>query len=317
MQVDERRTRPSSTGQTGRRWPRRVSTLSQRERWMALSFLLPAVVLVAVLIYLPIGRVIWSSLTAQVPLRPERELIGLDRYGALLGDSAFWAVVRNSLVWTGGVVLLQNAAGLTVALLLDQNLPFRRLTRSVVLVPWVLPGVAAALLWRFMYDPQLGLFNALLTAGGGVERGVPWLADQSTAMAAVVVAAVWKGFPFSMVMYLAALQGVQQDQLEAARVDGAGALARFRYVVVPSIAGLIRLNLLLTTIFTFNYFDMIWVMTRGGPLGATHIFPTYIFRLGFGELQFEVAAAYGVVAALLLAVIGYLYIRALRPGESL
>jgi multiple sugar transport system permease protein len=300
----------------GRRW-QRTSTLSQRERRLALSFLLPAVGLVAVLIYFPIGRVVVNSLTEQVPLTTDREFIGLRRYTELLSDSTFWSVVRNSLVWTAGVVLLQNVLGLAAAGLLNQRLPFQRLTRSIVLIPWVLPGVAAALLWRFMYDPQLGLFNALLRAGGVIESGIPWLANQSTAMGAVVIAAVWKGFPFSMIMYLAALQGVQQDQLEAARVDGAGPWARFRYIIVPSIAGLIRLNLLLTTIFTFNYFDMIWVATRGGPIGATHIFPTYIFRLGFGEFQFEAASTYGVIAALLLAVIGYLYIRALKPSESL
>lgn len=316
MQVDEHPSQPPMTTPPGRRRLRRGS-MARRERWLALSFLLPAVVLVALLIYLPIGRVIFSSVTAQVPLTPEREFIGLERYTDLLTDSRFWSVVRNSLVWTLGVVVLQNLVGLGAALLLDQKLPLQRLTRSIVVVPWVLPGVAAALLWRFMYDPQLGLFNALLQAGGAIERGVPWLAEQSTAMAAVIIAGVWKGFPFSMIMYLAALQGVQQDQIEAARVDGASPLARFRYIILPSIAGLIRLNLLLTTIFTFNYFDMIWVMTRGGPLGATHIFPTYIFRLGFGEFRFEMAAAYGVVAALLLAVIGYLYIRALRPSESL
>lgn len=311
-QDTERAASPSVT--EGRRRGR--LTFSQRERLLAVGFLVPAIVLVGLLIYVPIVRVLVSSMTAPVPLTTEREFIALSRYAELLTSDTFWNVVNNSLTWTIGVVLIQNVLGLSAALLLNLGLPLQRLSRTILLVPWVLPGVAAALLWRFMYDPQLGLFNALLQSAGAIETGIPWLSDSSTAMLAVIVAAVWKGFPFSMVIYLAALQGVQRDHLEAAMVDGAGAWKRFRYVIIPSISGMIRLNLLLTTIFTFNYFDMIWVATRGGPLEATHIFPTYIFQLGFGELRFEDAAAYGVVAALILAVVGYFYLRALRPQES-
>ncbi len=314
MSTIEQATPP--TAQRRRRRRRGLSAYPPRERALAIAFLVPAVVLVAVLIYLPIGRVLISSVTAQVPLTTDREFIGLERYGELATSSTFWGVVRNSVVWTGGVVLLQNIAGLAAALLLNQGLPAQRLSRVVVLIPWVLPGVAAALLWRFIYDPQLGLLNGLLQTAGVIDSGIAWLGSSTTAMGAVIVAAVWKGFPFSMVMYLAALQGVERDQIEAAMVDGAGAWRRFRYVIIPSISGVIRLNLLLTTVFTFNYFDMIWVATRGGPLDATHIFPTYIFRLGFGELKFDEAATYGVVAALILAVAGYLYIRELRPQES-
>lgn len=300
----------------GRRW-RRLLTPAQRERLLAFAFLVPAIALVGLLIYLPIGRVIFTSMMAPVPLTTEREFIGLDRYANVLTSDAFWNVVNNSVTWTLGVVLAQNVLGLGAALLLNAGLPLQRLSRSVLLVPWVLPGVAAALLWRFMYDPQLGLFNALLQSAGAIESGIPWLSGSTTAMLAVIIAAVWKGFPFSMVMYLAALQSVERDHVEAAIMDGAGAWQRFRYVVIPGISGMIRLNLLLTTVFTFNYFDMIWVATGGGPLDATHIFPTYIFQLGFGELRFEDAATYGVVAALILAVVGYFYIRQLRPQESL
>ena len=203
-----------------------------------------------------------------------------------------------------------------VAVLLNQNLPARGLTRTLVLLPWVLPGIVAALLWRFMYDPQLGLINSVLLSLNLVDKGIPWLAQPSTAMLAVVIAAVWKGFPFSTVIYLAALQGVPREPLEAAQIDGAGPWQRFFYVTVPSVAHIIRLNLLLTTIFTFNYFDLIWVTTKGGPLNSTHIFPTIIFQLGFGEFRFGEAATYGVVAVLILAIFAVLYIRELRPGSE-
>ena len=146
--------------------------------------------------------------------------------------------------------------------------------RSLVLLPWVLPGVVAAILWRFMYDPQLGLINSFLISLGLVDQGVAWLADPSMAMAAAIVAAVWKGFPFSTVVYLAALQNVDQEQIEAATIDGAGPVRRLFDVVHPGDArGRSSINMLLTTILTFNYFDMIWVLTRGGPQNATAHLP--------------------------------------------
>jgi multiple sugar transport system permease protein len=134
----------------------------------------------------------------------------------------------------------------------------------------------------------------------GIVGGGGWLADPSTAMAAAIVAAFWKGFPFSAVIFLAALQGVDHEQIESAKIDGAGSLRRLFDVVLPAISPIIRLNILLTSILTFNYFDMIYVLTRGGPLNATAIFPTRIYELGFGEFRFGEAAAYGSVAVLVL-----------------
>lgn len=283
---------------------------------MALVFLVPAVILVGLLMYYPMIRAFVESLYETSFLSPEPEFIGLQNYRDMLRDSGFWQVVRNSLVWTIGVVLFQNVIGMAVAILFNQDLPFRGLSRTLVLLPWVLPGIVAAILWRFMYDPQLGLINSILISLGLVDKSIPWLAQPSTAMLAVTVAAVWKGFPFSTVIYLAALQVVDEEQLEAAQIDGANAVQRFRHVSIPAMARIIFLNLLLTTIFTFNYFDMIWVTTKGGPLNRTHIFPTTIFQIGFGEFRFGEAAAYGVVAVVLLAGLAVLYIRQLRTGDD-
>jgi len=190
--------------------------------------------------------------------------------------------------------------------------------RALVLLPWVLPGVVNAILWRFMYDPQLGLVNALLLGSGLTHDKTAWLAQTDTALWALIVAAIWKGFPFSTVMYLAALQGVVQEQIEAAHIDGANAMQRFRFVTIPSIAGIIRLNMLLTTIWTFNYFDLIWVTTAGGPLKKTHIFPTIIYQTAFRESgNFGKASAYGVIAVLVLSVFAILYLRELRRSKVL
>ena len=261
----------------------------------------PALLIIAVLMYYPmVGTVIESFYSASF-INPRPTFVGLGVYREVFADHAFGQIVINSAVWTVAVVVLQNLLGFAVALLLNQNLPGQALMRSLVLLPWVLPGVVAAILWRFMYDPQLGLINSVLVSVGG--HGLPWLASAATALPAAIVAAVWKGFPFSTVVYLAALQTVDAEQVEAAIIDGAGAVRRLCDVVIPAVREVIAVNLVLTSILTFNYFDMIWVLTRGGPQNATHIFPTKIYELGFGQFRFGSAAAYGVMSILLLGVL--------------
>lgn len=299
-------TAPRRTVRPGRR------RAPQEGQTLALLFTMPAVLLVIGLMYYPMVQTFIESLYTTSFLNPEPEFIGLETYREMFSDDDFWQVVRNSLVWTLGVVLLQNIIGMGVATLVNVSLPTRGIMRALILLPWVLPGIVGAILWRFMYDPQLGLINSLLIGWGITDERIGWLAEPSTAMAAVIVAAVWKGFPFSAIIYLAGLQSVDQEQLEAAQIDGANLWQRFVRVVIPSMSGIIRLNLLLTTIWTFNYFDMIWITTGGGPLDSTHIFPTMIYELGFGQFRFGEASAYGAVAVLVLAVFALLYLNELR-----
>ena len=285
------------------RAPYTPATRRQRRKadaWMAYGFMAPAAILVAALMYWPMIDTFRESLYTTTFINPTPTFVGLETYRQIFGDETFWQVVRNSIVWTAGVVFLQNVGGFLIALLLNERLPFQGALRSLVLLPWVLPGVVAAILWRFMYDPQLGLINSFLIRLGVIHQGMGWLADPSTAMAAVIFAAFWKGFPFSSVVFLAALQNVDQEQVEAATIDGAGKLRRLIDVTLPAIFPVAVVNVLLTTILTFNYFDIIYVLTRGGPLNATAIFPTRIYELGFGEFRFGEAAAYGSLAVLVL-----------------
>lgn len=299
-----------------------IKSFNKRRSWrtngrlLAFLFIAPAVLLVALLMYYPMVQAFIESLYTTAFLSPKPVFIGFENYREMFRDPGFWQILRNSLSWTLFVVLFQNLTGLASAVLLDQNLPGQGLVRALVLLPWVLPGVVTALLWRFMYDPQLGLVNSLLLSGGLVTKSFAWLAQPQTALLAVMVAAVWKGFPFSTVIYLAALQGVDTQQLEAAELDGANVWQRFLHVTIPSMSAIIRLNLLLTTLFTFNYFDLIWVTTRGGPVGSTQIFPTKIFELGFGQFRFGEAAAYGIVSALILSAFAVFYLRELTREEG-
>jgi len=281
--------------------------MRDRSRLLAWVFLAPAVLLVAVLMYYPMIGTAIESLYSTSFINPHPEFVGLALYRQIVGSGDFGTIVWNSCVWTVFVVFFQNLFGFLTALLLNQRLPTSGLMRSLVLLPWILPGVVAAILWRFMYDPQLGLINSFLMRMGLADQGVAWLAQSSTAMAAAIGAAIWKGFPFSTVVYLAALQNVDHEQVEAAIIDGAGRFLRLIHVIVPSMREVIVINLVLTTILTFNYFDMVWVLTRGGPQNATHIFPTKIYELGFGQFRFGEAATYGVFSILVLSVLIALY----------
>jgi multiple sugar transport system permease protein len=286
-----------------------------RDRWLVWLFIAPAAILVGILMYYPMVGTIIESFYSTSFINPNPQFVGLDLYNKIFGQAEFWQIVRNSLLWTVAVVIFQNLLGFLVALLLNQQLPGQGILRSLILLPWVLPGVVAAVLWRFMYDPQLGLINSFLLTLGLANTGIAWLGEPSLAMGSAVIAAVWKGFPFSTVVYLAALQNIDRDQIEAATIDGAGPIARLFDVVLPGMREVVMINVILTTILTFNYFDMIWVLTRGGPGNATHIFPTKIFELGFGQFRFGEAAIYGVFSIFVLVLLIMLYFAVQRTGE--
>jgi multiple sugar transport system permease protein len=285
-------------------------------RWLIWAFLAPTLLLVGGLLYYPMVGTVIESFHDTSFISPEPRFVGWEVYEKVLASRQFPEIVWNSVVWTIGVVVLQNLLGFFVAVLLNQGLPAQGLLRALVLLPFVLPGVVTAILWRFMYDPQLGLINSLLIQFGMIEKSAAWLASPDTAMAAVIFVAVWKGFPFSMLIYLAALQTVDRSQIEAATIDGAGPWRRLVDVTLPAIRPVILVNIVLTLILTFNYFDIVWVMTRGGPQNATHIFPTRIFETGFGQFRFGEAAVYGVFSILILAVLVALYVIVQKTGEG-
>jgi multiple sugar transport system permease protein len=263
----------------------------------------------------PLGLIIWTSFQKSTFINPQPVFIGLNNYAALLRTDLFWQVLGQSVYWTVGTVGGQFLVGLAIALLLNQRFHGRGFLRVLVLVPWVMPGVLTGLLWKFMYDPYFGLVNTV-GQGLGLWSGDPaLLADKTMVMPALIVAAIWKGAPFSILMYLAALQSRPAEQVEAARIDGANPVQVFRYVTLPSISPVIRSTLLLTIIWTFNYFDLIYVTTGGGPVNATQIAPTYIYQLAFKDANYGRASAFGVLSMLALGLFSVLYLRQLRAGN--
>ena len=252
--------------------------------------MLPLVVLVLLLIAYPLGSAVYLSLTEKYVGYPPR-FVGMKNYVELTGDPVFRKVVWNSAVFTVISVAAKLVIGLLMALSLHRALFARRLLRGILLLPWVVPTVITALAWHWMFDALRGFINVSLLSLGLRSEPIAWLAQPATAMMAVIVVNIWRGFPFFGVSLLAGLQAIPRDLYEAAAVDGASAAQRFRHVTLPGLRPVILVTALISTIFTLNDFNIVYVMTRGGPGIATHILATYTYETGFQALRWGRAVA--------------------------
>jgi len=266
--------------------PRRWPFTPFRGAGTAILFLLPLFGLVVSLIIYPFYRAIWLSLTDKLVGYPER-FVGLKNYLYLLQDDTFREVVRNSLIFTIGSVTLKIFSGLAMALVLNGILRWRNLFRGLFLLPWITSTVIIALTWRWMFDsfPGRGFFNSILMDAGLLSRPMAFMASPEGAMLAVIVANWWRGFPFFGISYLAAMQAIPVDLYEAAAVDGASAWRRFWHVTLPGLKHVGIITVLLSFIWTINDFNIIYVMTRGGPGTATQVFATYSYEVAFNQLR--------------------------------
>lgn len=285
---------------------------------MGYIFTGPAVLILGVMLFVPMGYSIALSLFRTTMANSVYTFVGYRGFLDAAWNGDLWRIVINSVAWTVAVVAGQLVVGMAGALLLSDPFPGRWLVRSLVILPWVIPGVVAALMWRLIYDAQLGLLNGFLMRIGLTHlASEDWLGDPRFALWATVLTGIWKGFPFSMVMFLAALQNVPRELYEAAEMDGARQFHKFVYVTVPSIGEVVRTVALLISIWTFNYFEIIWVLTRGGPVGSTHIFPTYIYQVSFRNFDYGEASRFAVIGFLIVSGFSFLYIRRLRKTRQI
>jgi len=257
-----------------------------RDAGTAVLFLLPLFVLVVGLIVYPFGRAIWLSFTDKLVGYPER-FVGLKNYAYLVQDDTFHEVVRNSLLFTVGSVGLKILTGLAMALVLSGVWRGRNLFRGLFLLPWITSTVIIALTWRWMFDafPGRGFFNSVLIDLGLLTRPIAFMASPEGALGAVIVANWWRGFPFFGVSYLAGMQSIPRELYEAASVDGASPWRRFWHITLPGIKHVMIVTALLSFILTINDFNIVYVMTRGGPGTATQIFATYAYEVAFNQLR--------------------------------
>ncbi len=245
----------------------------------------------------------------------EAPFVGWDNYVAVFSDPLFGQAVVNTVLFTAGSIAFQFGIGLALALYFSTSFPGGTLLRSLLLLPWLLPLVVSGAVWRWMLDADSGVLNAAFRALGLSEAGVPWLTDPGWALPAVILVNVWIGIPFNLVILHGGLRAIPVSLYEAAELDGAGPWQRFRAVTWPLLRPVTAVVLMLGLVYTIKVFDVIMVVTGGGPAEATQTLTTWSYRLSFdGEFVFGQGAAVGNLLVLVATVFGLLYLRSVRAS---
>lgn len=274
-------------------WTRR--TLAADQALFGYALLMPAALLMVILVGIPFIRALWLSFHKKLLGAEEAPWIGLQNYGFLLTDTAFWQAVKNTFVFTTGSIGCKLVLGLTIALVLNETLPLRGLWRSIVMLPYAMPTLVSVLVWKWMYNDVAGVLNYLASQASLTDHPILWLGDPNIALPAVIVVNVWRGFPFFVITILAGLQTVPQELYDAAKVDGAGVWARFRQVTVPGILPVVAVTTLFSAILTFNDFSIIWILTQGGPGNATQVLSTLTYKISIPGLELGKGVAVSVL----------------------
>ncbi|RAU33542.1 sugar ABC transporter permease [Pantoea sp. RIT413] len=284
-------------------------SLRQRERRQAWVLLAPMLLVMLLLTAWPLMRTIWLSFTdaALIGSGDAPGWIGVENYLYALSDPDFRLSLWRTLYFTLMSVAFEGVIGVLVALLLNQRFTGRNVLRVLVILPWALPTIVNAMMWRLNFNPDYGSVNALLTQLGILDGYRSWLGSPDSALNAVMFADVWKNYPLVTLLVLAALQSIPDDLFEAARLDGASAWRRFRAITFPAIVGALSVALVLRTIDAFKIFDIIYVMTRGGPVDSTKTLSFYVYQESFSYLRAGSGAAYAILMTLLCAVLIALY----------
>ena len=264
-------------------------------------YTLPSVILIALIMLVPLVVGLSYAFRDITLLDPDSGgFVGLDNFRELWGDSSFWNALRNTVTWTVSSVVLQFGFGLTLALLLGKPFPGRAVIQALVFLPWAVPSFLSGLDWAWLFNPVIGPLPHWFAALGLMAEPENLLSSPNHAIWGPVVANVWWGIPFFAITLLAALQAIPKDLYEAAALDGAGAIARFRCITLPFLAPTIAITVLLRTVWIANFADLIVVMTRGGPADSTQILASYIFTQAFQRLDFGYASAIATVMLVLL-----------------
>ena len=273
------------------------AAIDRAEGWRRRGPLLPALVFTIIVTQIPFILTLYYSLQSWNLVRPgSQEFVWFANYGDVFADSQFRTVALNTVVMTLGSVLIAVVLGLLLALLLNRQFAGRGVVRTLLITPFLITPVAAALLWKtVLLDPTLGLINFVLTPFGGA--GTEWISTYP--LASVMAALIWQWTPFMMLLLLAGLQSMPTDQLEAARVDGASAWSTFRELTLPHLRRFIELGVVLGTIYLVNIFDQVYMMTQGGPGVASANLPFYIYQRAFLGFDIGQSAAMGVVVVIL------------------
>ncbi len=281
-------------------------------------YVLPALTVMLIVIAYPIYYTLELSLFKTPPnlQMKDKIYVGLENYVTILTSESFHDVTINTLVWTIFSTSIAFVLGLCAALALHREFAGRGILRAVLLVPYVVSAVAASYVWKWLYHSDFGVIGALSVQFGFTDRPINFLDNLHTALPSLIVVNIWREFSFAMIMLMAGLQTVPEQLLRAAQVDGANAWQRFCHVTFPHLKGVSMVTILLLMVANFNSFIIPWVMTGGGPAGASDIWITQIYQLAFGRQRWGLASAYAVILFIVLMTLGYFYVKALTRGDE-
>ncbi|MCY3731750.1 MAG: sugar ABC transporter permease [Rhodospirillaceae bacterium] len=289
-----------------------MRSLDARYGLLGALLIAPTVLVFCTVIVYPLVSAIYLGLFSIYTPTMEGEWVGLDNYRRLLASGEFWRSLANNLIWTAGTLTLQIVFGILVALMLHRNLAFRALARSLVLFPYFLSTVVAVLVWRWLFNDLYGVLNHLLLWAGIVDLPVDWLGSMPNAMISLIFVGAWKYFPFVVIAVLARLQAIPDELYEAASIDGAGAWARFTDVTLPQLRDVLVVVVLLRTIWDFKEFDLIYLLTGGGPIIGTQTLPLMVYKEAFALNQMGGASAVAVLMMLIMLLFMSLYLSRAR-----
>lgn len=280
-----------------------LSRILNNRNWLGLAFMLPTALLLLVFLTYPLGLGIWLGFT-DAKIGRAGEWVGLDNYIYLSGDSVAQLALFNTIFYTAIASVLKFGLGLWLALLLNKNLPFKSFFRSMVLLPWIVPTALSALAFWWIYDAQFSIISWVLVKMGIIDTYINFLGDPWMARFSTIAANVWRGIPFVAITLLAGLQTISPALYEAASIDGVTPWQQFRYVTLPLLTPIIAVVMTFSVLFTFTDFQLIYVLTRGGPLNATHLMTTLSFQRAIpgGSLGEGAALAIMMVPFLLAAI---------------
>jgi multiple sugar transport system permease protein len=290
----------------------RLRELLDHERFLGPAFVTPALLLITLLVAYPFCMAVYFSLSNAYIGRPSH-LVGLQNFIRLWESDAFRQTFQNAFVFTGAAVAFKLVLGISLALLLNQQLWFKRLIRGAVLLPWVIPTALSTLGWWWMFNSLYSVVNWTGIAVGIMDPPGPnWLGQKYYAMSAVVAVNVWRGLPFFAITILAGLVSIPKELYEAAEADGAGPLSRFWHVTLPLLKPVLAIVVLFSTIFTFSDFNIVYVLTHGGPINSTHLFATLSRQIGLESGQIGTGAAISLYLFPVLAAVVWVQLAYVR-----
>lgn len=286
---------------------------------IGIFFVLPAFLYMLIFVGYPIIQNIilsFQDVTVANLVRGTRHFVFLENYKNLLSDKVFLSALKNTLLFTILCLVFQFAAGFALALFFSRNFTFAKPVRGILLVPWMIPITVTALLFKLLFATDIGVLNYILRSLHIINQNIEWLTTPKTAMFALICANVWIGIPFNMILISTGLTTIPKELYESASIDGANKIQSFFNITLPLLKPTIESVLILGFIYTFKVYDLVYVMTSGGPVNSTHMLSTYSYKLSFEMFQYSSGSAAANVLLVILMAVGMFYIKATTEGED-